>query len=64
MFDQNVKRLDVWDIGLTKLSVACFVLAAVAGSPILRHKVQAANPGLLLLAALALAVRPTYRFFK
>jgi hypothetical protein len=64
MFDNNMKQLDVWDIGLTKLAVAFSVLAVIACSPTVRRKVQSQDPRLFLLAALITAIRPTYRFFK
>jgi hypothetical protein len=64
MFDRNTKQLDIWDIGLTKFAVAFGVLAVIASSPRISKKVQSQDPRLLSLAALALAIRPMYRFFK
>jgi hypothetical protein len=64
MFDKNMRQLDVWDIGLTKLAVSFGVLAAIAASPKVRSKVLSQDPRLLLLAALIMAIRPMYRFFK
>ncbi len=62
MFDRGMQRLDIWDLALTKLAVALFVLAAIARSPALTRKVQSQNSTLLLLASLAVAARPTFRF--
>jgi hypothetical protein len=64
VFDKGMRQLDIWDLGLTKLAVACFVLAVIAGSPKMMRRVQAQNSWLLLLAALILGIRPTYRFFR
>ena len=64
MFDKNTKQLDVLDIGLTKFAVALAVLAVIASSPKVASKVQSQDPRLLWLAALIMAIRPMYRFFK
>ncbi len=64
MLDKGMHQLDIWDLGLTKLAVACFVLAVIAGSPQIRRRVQSQNPRLFLLPALILAARPMYRFFR
>ena len=64
MFDKNMKQLDVWDLGLTKLAVASGVLAVIAASPNVRRAVQSQDPRLFLLASLVMAARPMYRFFK
>ena len=63
MFDSRVKQLDIWDIGLTKLSVALMVLAWLAGSSKARGWVQTRNPWLFLVLGILAAIRPTYRFF-
>jgi hypothetical protein len=64
MFDRNMKQLDVWDVGLTKFAVAFAVLAAIAALPRVAQRVQSQDPRLFLLAALTMAARPLYRFFK
>lgn len=64
MFKRNVKQLDVWDIGLTKFAVAFGVVAVIASSPKVASKVQSQDPRLLWLAALIMAIRPMYRFFR
>jgi hypothetical protein len=64
MFDRGMKRLDVWDLGLTKFVVAFLVLAVISGSATVRRRVQSQNPRLLFIVALILAVRPMYRFFR
>ena len=64
MFDRNTKQIDVWDIALTKFAVAFGVLAVIASSPRISKKVQSQDPRLFLLAALVLAIRPMYRFFR
>jgi hypothetical protein len=64
MFDRGMQRLDIWDLGLTKLAVTVLVLAVISSSPTIRRRVQSQNPRFLFLAALAMAIRPLYRFFR
>jgi hypothetical protein len=59
-----MKRLDVWDLGLTKFAVAFAVLAVVASSSRVRDRVQSQDPRLLAALALVAALRPLYRFFR
>ena len=62
MFSKGMQKLDIWDLGLTKLSVMFFALAVIARSPAITRKVQSQNPWWFLLAAVMTAIRPLYRF--
>jgi hypothetical protein len=64
MLDDGMQKLDLLDLGLTKLSVMCFVLAILGFSPKLARDVGSVHPLIWLLAALLVGARPTYRFFK
>lgn len=64
MFDKNIRKMDCWDISLTKLSVAAFVLFVLAIWPAAMNWVISINPWYFLVAFVILAARPFYRFFK
>lgn len=61
MFEDKIKKLDIWDIGLIKLAVAAFTLAAIRYIPALMTWVHNTNKHLFLLAAIVFAIRPQYR---
>jgi len=64
MFEEKLKRLDVVDIGLIKLSVAAIVLFLITIWPALMDLVHSVNPWYFLVAFVIFAVRPFYRFWK
>lgn len=63
-FEKKVKNLDIWDIGLTKLSVATFVLFILTIWPTAMNWVQSINPWIFFIIFVVLAIRPIYRMFK
>lgn len=63
-FDKKVKNLDTWDISLTKLSVAAFVLFVLTIWPATMNWVKSVSPWYFLIAFVIFAARPMYRFFK
>jgi hypothetical membrane protein len=64
MFEEKLKRLDVMDVSLIKLSVAAAVLFLVGIWPALLDLVMSVNPWYFLVAFVIFAVRPLYRFWK
>lgn len=63
-FEKYVKKLDAYDISLTKLSVAAFVLFLITIWPAAMNWVKSVNPWYFLIAFVIFAMRPFYRFFK
>jgi len=64
IWDKKIKNLDTWDIGLTKLSVAAFVLWLLVLWPAAMNWVKSVNPWYFFIAFVIFAIRPLYRFFK
>lgn len=63
-FDKRIKKLNVWDIALTKLAVTFFVLFILAIWPTAIKWVQSVNPWYFCVAWILLAARPIYRLFR
>jgi hypothetical protein len=63
MFEKKLKRLDVTDVGLIKLSVAAAVLFLITIWPGLMSVVTSVNPWYFLVAFVIFAVRPFYKFW-
>tara|TARA_Y100000310_G_C20576922_1_gene760919 strand:- start:184 stop:393 length:210 start_codon:yes stop_codon:yes gene_type:complete len=61
---KKIKNLDIWDISLTKLSVAAFVLFIITIWPAAMLWVRGVNPWYFLIAFIIFAIRPFYRMFK
>ncbi len=61
MFEDKIKKLDIWDLALIKMAVAAFTLAAISYIPALMNWVHHTNKHLFLLAAIVCAIRPQYR---
>ena len=59
---KKMKNLDMFDISLTKLSVASFVLFIITIWPAALSLVLSVNPWYFLIAFILLAMRPFYRF--
>ena len=59
--NKRIKNLDVWDIGLTKLSIFFFTLMLVNLWPMLAGWYKWYW---YLVAALIVAIRPVVRFFR
>ena len=62
-FNKRIKKLDVWDIALTKLSVLIFALFLVGVWPALRVWVDSRNPWCCVAAFVIVVARPIYRFY-
>lgn len=60
MFEDKIKKLDIWDMGLIKLAVASFTLVAITYIPALMTWVHDTNRLYFLLAAIVFAIRPQY----
>lgn len=65
MFKKMIKKMDVWDIGLIKLAVAAFVIAAVALFPSFYDWIKSIDPSYFVTAFIIFIIRPLYRgWFK
>ena len=60
---KRVKRMDVWDIGLVKWSVAAFVLFIITIWPAAMTWVQSVNPWYFFIAFIIFVARPFYRVY-
>jgi len=63
LFDKQVKKMDSWDIGLTKFSVVAFVLFVLTIWPAALTWASSINPWYFFTAFVILAIRPFYRMF-
>jgi hypothetical membrane protein len=64
MFEEKLRRLDVMDVSLIKLSVAAAVLFLIGIWPALLKLVASVSPWYFLVAVVIFSVRPLYRFWK
>jgi hypothetical membrane protein len=62
-FDKKVKKMDTWDVALTKLSVAAFVLFLITIWPAAMDWVHSVNTWYFLIAFVIFAARPMYRIY-
>ena len=63
--NKRVKKVDAWDVGLVKLSVAAFVLFVITIWSAAMSWVHSVNTWYFLIAMIVLALRPWYRvYFK
>jgi hypothetical protein len=62
-FNKAIKRMDVWDMGLTKLAVAAFVLFIITIWPAAMTWVHTVNPWYFLVAGVIFALKPWSRIF-
>lgn len=63
MFEEKLKRLDVTDVGLIKLSVVAAVLFLIGIWSGLMDVVMSVNPWYFLVAFVIFAARPFYKFW-
>ena len=63
MFNKNMKKIDIWDMALTKLTVVAGVLFLVTIWPAFMSWVQSVNPWYFLIVFILAAARPVYRFY-
>ena len=61
--DKKVKKMDAFDIGLTKLSVAAFVLFVITIWSGAMDWVHSVNTWYFFIAFVILAIRPLYKAY-
>ena len=61
--DKLVKKMDGWDVGLIKLSVAALVLFVITIWEAAMTWVHSVNPWYFFGAFVILALRPLYRIY-
>ena len=62
-FNKDVKKMDVWDIGLIKLSVVVFTLFVITIWTAAMDWVHYVNPWYFLIAAVIVGARPFYKYY-
>ena len=62
-FDKKVKKMDAWDVALTKWASAAGVLFLITIWPAAMNWVHSVNTWYFLVAALIFAARPMYRIY-
>tara|TARA_Y100000310_G_scaffold290626_1_gene317975 strand:- start:950 stop:1156 length:207 start_codon:yes stop_codon:yes gene_type:complete len=63
LWKKALKRMDVLDIGLVKLSSAAFILFVITIWPAAMDLVHSINPWYFLIAFIIIAARPFYRAY-
>jgi len=63
MFNEKVKKMDVWDVGLTKLSSMLAILFVITIWPAAMDLVDSINPWYFLIAFVIAAARPVYKVY-
>jgi len=63
MFEDKLKKIDVTDVGLIKLSVVAIVLFLITIWPGLMSLVTSVNSWYFLVAFVIFAARPFYKFW-
>ena len=61
--NKDVKKMDIWDIVLIKLSVAVAVLFVITIWPAAMNWANSVNPWYFLIAAVIVGIRPFYRYW-
>ena len=61
--NKRIKKMDVWDVGLIKWSVAAFILFLITIWPAAMTWVQSVNPWYFLVAFVVFMIRPFYRIY-
>ena len=61
--NKKIKKLDIWDVALVKLSVAAGILFIVAIWPAAMAWVASVNPWYFLIAFVIVVIRPFYKFY-
>jgi len=62
-FDKKVKKMDAWDVALTKWSVVAFVFLLMTIWSGLNTWVHSVNPWYFFVAFVILVARPIYRVY-
>ncbi len=63
LLKKRTKKMDIWDIGLIKWSVAAAVLFIITIWPAAMTWVQSVNPWYFFAAFVVIVARPFYRFY-
>jgi hypothetical protein len=63
-FNENIKKLDMWDMACTKLAMAFGIMFLFSVWPGLRNFIQSVNPWMLFFGWIIFALRPLSRFFS
>ena len=61
--NKKVKKLNIWDIALTKLATATGVLFVITIWPAAMTWVHSVNPWWFLVAFVVFAIKPMYKFY-
>ena len=59
----NIKKLDLGDISLIKLTTVAVVLFIITIWPAAMNLISSVNPWYFLIVAVIFAIRPFYKFF-
>lgn len=62
-FNKRIKRMDTWDFGLIKLSVAAFVLFVIRIWPAAMDWVNSVNPWIFFMAFVIFMISPFYKLY-
>ena len=62
--NENIKKLDMWDMVLTKLAIAFGIMFLFSIWPAFRNFVQSIGSFVLFLGWIIFAIRPLSRFFS
>ena len=63
VFKDEVKKMDSWDVVLSKLASAAFILFLITIWPAAMTLVQSMNSWYFLVALIIFAARPFYRVY-
>ncbi len=62
-FKDEVKKMDSWDVVLSKLASAAFILFLITIWPTAMNLVKSVNPWIFLIALIIFTARPFYRVY-
>lgn len=62
-FDKKIKKIDGWDLALTKWATAAAILFLITIWPAAMSWVSSVNPWYFLIATIIFAARPLYRIY-
>jgi len=63
VFKDEIKKMDSWDIALSKLSAVAFILFLITIWPNAMAFVQSINPWYFLILVIILSARPVYKVY-
>tara|TARA_Y100000310_G_scaffold338650_1_gene428924 strand:+ start:12349 stop:12546 length:198 start_codon:yes stop_codon:yes gene_type:complete len=63
MFEEKMKKIDVWDVSLIKLGSVLFILFLITAWPAFANLIFDVNWKWFLGAAILVLLRPGYRFW-